>query len=114
VVDEIHRVLTPGGEAILMVYNWYSWLNLLGALCGVALKHEDAPVLNTYSIREFKDLLRGFSQVQIIPERFPVKTRLHRGLKATIYNTGFVGAFDFIPRAMVRPFGWHLMAKAIK
>jgi SAM-dependent methyltransferase len=113
-VAEIHRVLKPGGEAILMVYNRYSWLNLLAALCGVALEHEDAPVLKKYSIREFRGLLRGFSQVQIIPERFPVKTRLHRGMKATLYNTCFVGAFDLIPKAIVRPFGWHLMAKAIK
>jgi 2-polyprenyl-3-methyl-5-hydroxy-6-metoxy-1,4-benzoquinol methylase len=113
-VCEIYRVLKPGGEAILMVYNRYSWLNLLAALCGVALEHEDAPVLKKYSIREFRGLLRGFSQVQIIPERFPVKTRLHRGMKATLYNTCFVGAFDLIPKAIVRPFGWHLMAKAIK
>jgi 2-polyprenyl-3-methyl-5-hydroxy-6-metoxy-1,4-benzoquinol methylase len=113
-VDEIHRVLTPGGEAILMVYHRYSWLNLLAALCGVALEHEDAPVLKKYSIHDFRDLLRGFSRVQIIPERFPVKTRLHRGMKATLYNTCVVGAFDLLPRAIVRPFGWHLMAKAIK
>jgi len=70
--------------------------------------------LKKYSIREFRDLLRGFAQVRIIPERFPVKTRLHRGLKAIVYNTCFVGTFNLIPRAMVRPFGWHLMAKAIK
>jgi SAM-dependent methyltransferase len=113
-IREIYRVLEPGGEAILMVYNRYSWLNLLAALFGVALEHEDAPVLRKYSLREFRDLLGGFSQVQIIPERFPVKTRLHRGMKATVYNTCFVGAFDLIPRAIVRPFGWHLMAKAIK
>jgi 2-polyprenyl-3-methyl-5-hydroxy-6-metoxy-1,4-benzoquinol methylase len=113
-VDEIHRVLKPGGEAILMVYNRYSWLNLLGYLFGVPLEHEDAPVLKKYSIREFRSLLRGFSRAQIIPERFPVKTRLHRGMKAVVYNTCFVGAFNLIPRAVVRPFGWHLMAKVIK
>jgi SAM-dependent methyltransferase len=113
-VDEIHRVLKPGGEALLMVYHRYSWLNLLAALCGVALEHEDAPVLKKYSIGEFRALLRGFARVQIIPERFPVTTRLHRGMKATVYNTCFVGLFNRIPRALVRPLGWHLMAKAIK
>jgi hypothetical protein len=97
-----------------MVYNRYSWLNLLGWLFGVPLEHEDAPVLNKYSIREFRDMLQGFSRVETIPERFPVKTRLHRGVKAMVYNGLFVGAFNLIPRAIVRPFGWHLMAKAIK
>jgi 2-polyprenyl-3-methyl-5-hydroxy-6-metoxy-1,4-benzoquinol methylase len=113
-VREIYRVLKPGGEAILMVYNRYSWLNLLAALFGVALEHEDAPVLEKHSIGEFRALLRGFARVQIIPERFPVATRLHRGVKATVYNACFVGLFNRIPRALVRPFGWHLMAKAIE
>jgi ubiquinone/menaquinone biosynthesis C-methylase UbiE len=113
-IREIHRVLKPGGEAILMVYNRRSWLNLLASLFGVPLEHEDAPVLSKYSIREFRNMLRAFSHVQIIPERFPVKTRLHRGMKAIVYNTCFVGAFNLIPKAIVRPFGWHLMAKALK
>jgi hypothetical protein len=80
----------------------------------VQLEHEDAPILRKYSIDEFRRILRDFSHVEIIPERFPVKTRLHRGLKALVYNSFFVGVFNLIPRWIVRPFGWHLMAKAIK
>lgn len=113
-VSEIHRVLRPRGLAILMVYNTYSWLNALSALCGIALEHEDAPAFQTFSIREFRHILRDFSRADIAPERFPVKTRLHRGLKATAYNTLFVGAFNLIPRPIVRPLGWHLMARAIR
>lgn len=97
-----------------MVYNRYSWLNLMATLFGVKLEHEDAPVLRKYSIREFRHMLRHFSRVEIIPERFPVKTRLHHGLKAMVYNSVFVSAFHLLPRASVRPFGWHLMAKAVK
>jgi SAM-dependent methyltransferase len=113
-IHEIHRVLRPGGEAILMVYNRYSWLNLLARLFGVKLEHEDAPVLRKYSRREFRRMLRRFSQVQIVPERFPVKTRLHSGMQAVVYNAVFVSAFRLLPRALVRPFGWHLMARAVK
>lgn len=113
-IDEIHRVLKPGGEAIMMVYNKYSWLNLMSRLFGVELEHQDAPVLRKFSIRQFKKMLSKFSHVQIIPERFPVKTRLHHGLKAALYNGLFVGTFNLIPRPLVRWSGWHLMAKAIK
>lgn len=113
-VREIHRVLRPGGEAILMVYNRYSWLNFLSKVMKVGLEHEDAPVLNKYSIGEFRRMLNLFSRVKIIPERFPVRTRLQQGVKAVIYNTFFVGAFNLIPRPLVRPLGWHIMAKAIK
>src|SRR6266508_5101905 len=42
-IAEIHRVLRPGGEAILMVYNKYSWLNLMRKVTRVSLEHEDAP-----------------------------------------------------------------------
>jgi SAM-dependent methyltransferase len=111
---EIHRVLKPGGEAILMVYNRYSWLNLLSKLFRVKLEYEDAPAFKKYSIPEYRRILDCFSHVEVIPERFPVKSRLHTGLRAAAYNALFVGAFNLIPKAIVRPFGWHLMAKVLK
>ena len=113
-INEIHRVLKPGGEAIMMVYNKHSWLNLMRKVTKVPLEHEDAPVLKTFSIREFKYLLSPFQNYRIIPERFPVKTKLHSGWKARLFNNVFVGTFNLIPRAWTRPFGWHLMAFAIK
>ena len=113
-IDEIYRVVKPGGEAIMMVYNKYSWLNFLSKLMKVELEHEDAPVLRKYSINEFKKMLNKFSKVEIIPERFPVKTRLHHGIKAKLYNSIFVELFDVFPRSIVRPLGWHIMAKAIR
>ena len=113
-IDDIHRVLRPGGEAILMLYNRYSWMYLLSKVSGAKLEHQHAPVFKVFSIREFRRMVGGFSHVRITPERFPVKTRLHRGLKAAVYNGLFVGAFNLVPRPIVRPFGWHLMAKAVK
>lgn len=94
----------------MMVYNRHSWLNALSKVMKVGLEHEDAPVLRKYTIGEFRDLLRPFAKVQIIPERFPVRTRLHGGLKATLYNDVFVNMFNLLPRRLVRPLGWHLMA----
>lgn len=113
-ISEIHRVLRPKGQAIVMVYNTYSWLLALSKIMKVELEHEDAPVIRTYSIKEFKQMLRPFAKVEIIPERFPVPSRLHHGLKATLYNKLFVGLFNALPRSIVRPLGWHLMAFASK
>jgi SAM-dependent methyltransferase len=114
IVEEAQRVLAPGGAAIFMVYNRVSWLHALSKLMKVELEHEDAPVLRLYSIPEFRDLIRGFSKTTIVPERFPVKSRLHKGWKAAAYNSLFVGAFNAIPRPLVRRFGWHLMAICVK
>ncbi len=109
-VAECHRVLKPGGTAIFMVYNRVSWLNALSKVMKVALEHEDAPVLKKYSIAEFRDLLTPFAEARIVPERFPVKSRLHKGWKGVAFNTMFVGTFNTLPRSWVRPLGWHLMA----
>ena len=109
-VAECRRVLKPGGTAVFQVYNRISWLNALSKLMKVGLEHEDAPVLKKYSIGEFRALLAGFSEVRIVEERFPVKSRLHGGWKGTLFNTLFVGTFNALPRRWVRRFGWHLLA----
>jgi SAM-dependent methyltransferase len=109
-VDECHRVLKPGGEAIFQVYNRISWLNALSKVMNVPLEHEDAPVLRKYSAAEFRALLSGFREVRIVEERFPVKSRLHGGWKGLAFNTFFVGSFNALPRSLVRRFGWHLLA----
>ena len=109
-IDECRRVLKPGGEAVFQVYNRVSWLNALSKLMKVPLEHEDAPVLQKYSRGEFRNLLRGFSEVRLVEERFPVKSRLHKGWKGLLFNTFFVGAFNALPRPLVKRFGWHLLA----
>lgn len=113
-INELHRVLRPGGEAILMVYNKHSWLNAISILARVELEHEDAPVLRKVTIKQFRAMLAPFAEVRIVAERFPVRSRLHKGIKATLYNDLFVGAFNLLPKALIRPFGWHIMAFANK
>jgi hypothetical protein len=80
----------------------------------VPLEHEDAPILRKFSVSELKQLLHRFHDYRIVPERFPVKTRLHSGWKALLFNNVFVGAFNLMPKPWIRPFGWHLMAFAVK
>jgi len=112
--EEAYRVLKPGGTFIGMVYNRNGWLNVMSRFFKVGLEHEDAPVLDKYSIGEFKQLLSAFSEVEIVPERFPVKSKLHGGLKGLLFNTFFVGAFNALPKSWVKKSGWHLMAFARK
>ncbi len=109
-VAECHRVLKPDGVAVYMVYNRRSWLHALSKVMKVGLEHEDAPVLRLFSIGEYRRLLAPFQRVEVLPERFPVASRLHGGWKGALYNGLFVGAFNLLPRRIVRPLGWHLMA----
>jgi len=113
-IDEARRVLKTGGSAIFMVYNRFSWLNALSKVMKVGLEHEDAPVLTKYSAGQFRKMLEGFSAVSLVTERFPVSTRLHKGIKGWLYNRLFVPLFDIIPRPLIRPLGWHIMAFCVK
>jgi SAM-dependent methyltransferase len=109
-VQEVRRVLAPGGTAFFQVYNRRSWLNALSKLMKVDLEHEDAPVLRKYTLGEFRTLLQPFPNAHFITERFPVKTRLHGGWKGVLFNTVFVSAFNALPRSITRRLGWHLLA----
>jgi 2-polyprenyl-3-methyl-5-hydroxy-6-metoxy-1,4-benzoquinol methylase len=109
-VREIHRVLKPGGQAILMTVNRKSWLFALQKLMKVEIDHPDSPVFRKYSTAEFREMLAPFSHVRIVPERFPVATLVHKGLKARLFNLLFVGTFNVMPRSLTRRTGHHLMA----
>jgi ubiquinone/menaquinone biosynthesis C-methylase UbiE len=113
-VRECHRVVKPGGRGIFMVYNRHGWLNLMSKVMKVDLEHGDAPVLTLFTIDEFRRLLAPFREVEIVPERFPVVSKLHKGWKAKLYNGVFVGAFNALPRPLVRRWGWHLMGLCVK
>ncbi len=110
IIKEIHRVLKPGGQAIIMTVNRHSWLMVMHKLMGVEIDYLDSPVFHPYTISEFRNLLRPFSQVNIIPERFPVRTVVHKGVKGLLYNVLFVDLFNLLPRSITRRTGYHLMA----
>lgn len=109
-VAEVHRVLRPGGQAILMTVNRKSWLFFLQKIMKVEIDYPDAPAFHPFTISEFRELLSPFAECRIVPERFPVATKVHSGLKARLFNTFFVGAFNALPRGLVQPLGHHLMA----
>jgi len=114
IARECHRVVKPGGQAIFMNYNKWSWLMLLSKVAKVGLEHDDAPVFRPVSGRTLRGYLAPFDEVRIEGERFPVKSRLHKGLMGILYNSMFVPAFKILPKAIVRPLGWHWMAYCTK
>lgn len=109
-VREIQRVLRPDGLAILMTVNRKSWMNWLRHVMKVDIDHLDSPVFRHMTIAEFRAVLQPFASVEIVPERFPVPTKVHGGAKALLYNTLFVGLFNALPSSWTRRSGHHLLA----
>jgi len=109
-IAEIHRVLKPGGHALLMTINRRSWLYRLHRSFGVKLDYCDAPIFRHFDPAEFADLTSRFDQRQIRVERFPVRTEVHNGWKATLYNTLFVDLYNAMPERLIGQSGYHLLA----
>lgn len=115
-ISEIYRVLKPGGEALVVLYHARSWYWLMIKLTATNVESEtgDPPIVNVHTVREARELFKCFRQVQIVFERFPRRTRRRKGWKGLLFNWLVVPAFHMIPRPLIRPFGWHLIVKAIK
>jgi SAM-dependent methyltransferase len=112
VVEEAHRVLRPGGEAVLMVYNRRSWMwpliRAFGAQIGSG--HADAPGFRTYTREEFEGLVEAFPQRRFLAERLPFEVTRREGLSSSFVNRGLAPLRRALPDRWLRPYGWHLMA----
>ena len=115
-VDEVFRVLRPGGEAIVMLYNRHSWFNLVALLSRTPIEHpeREAPIVRRYSVGECRRLFRKFQRVEIRVERFPKPTLKFDNLLAKLNNYVLVPLFRVVPYALKRPWGWHIMIRATK
>jgi len=115
-IAEVHRVLKPGGEAIIMLYNRNSWLSFVAWVSGTNIEHaeKDAPIIRKYSTRECRELFRDYSNVRIHVDRFPKRTRKFDNLFGKLNNYLLVPFFEILPDAIRRPLGWHIMIRANK
>jgi ubiquinone/menaquinone biosynthesis C-methylase UbiE len=114
-IDQIFRVLKPGGEANILLHNRFSWYVLLARLSGANLVHpsRDPSVNRLHTNRSARRLFADFSRVHVYSDRFPTKTP-RAGSLAPVYNSLVVPLAQRLPRAMLNPFGYYLIIKAIK
>jgi SAM-dependent methyltransferase len=115
-ISEAHRVLKPGGEAVVMLYNRNSWFALAAKLSGTPIEHpeKDAPIIRLFSTRECRELFQGFTDVDLHVNRFPKRTLKFHSLAAKLNNHVLVPFFGLVPRRVKTPFGWHIMIRARK
>jgi ubiquinone/menaquinone biosynthesis C-methylase UbiE len=115
VVEEIFRVLKPGGKTQVLLHNRFSWYALLARTSGTPLVNaeKDPPVNRLYSAREARRLFRNFASCRILRDRIPDRTTRPGGL-ARLYNWAFVPFARALPSTVMRTVGYYLIAHAVK
>lgn len=105
-IQEAHRVLKPGGQALVMLYNRHSLNEVVHRITRIPFEEKDAvcPVVRRFSIPETRKLFRKFSSVEINKEY--------------LFGEGYGKLFWLTPSWIYKPMsslvGWHLMIRATK
>lgn len=105
-IDEVHRVLRPGGTALIMLYHRRSLNELVHRLLRVPFEEKDelCPVVRRYTRQQARQLFARFRDVRIEVEY--------------LFGEGYGPVYRWFPkplyRALSRRFGWHLMITATR
>ena len=115
-IGEVWRVLRPGGKILIILYHRHSWFYLLHRLSGINIEFasDDAPIINSYTRAELREMFGRFSDIAIETEYYYPLPTGRSGALPFLYNSVFVRLFRALPAGMVRRFGWHLVLTARK
>ena len=105
-IDEVYRVLKPGGEARIMLYNRHSLNELIHQITRIPFeeKHEICPVVRRFTKNETRRMFRRF-------------THLTQSFEY-VFGEGYGKVYKYTPKFlyhfMSRTVGWHIMITAQK
>jgi len=106
-INEVYRVMKPGGKGFIMLYAKYSLNNFVHILSKIPFENphgtnkvaKDAPFVYRYSRGDIKRMFRKFRTVKIEKEY--------------LFGAGWGKIYDFTPKPVYRFFskilGWHLL-----
>jgi ubiquinone/menaquinone biosynthesis C-methylase UbiE len=106
-IDEVYRVLKPGGVALIMLYHKDSlnyWAHVVTNTQYDGFKGDWCPVERAYTKGQARNMFSKFSTVKLKPDY--------------LFGTGWGRLNWFAPMFIKKPlgklFGWHLMIRATK
>lgn len=116
-IKEAHRVLKPGGRAIIShFYRKPSWMYLLHRWGreNIEYRQEDPPVNEFLTEQEILAMFEGFEVVEAVQEHYRALPVCRRGLKAALYKYGFKPVYNLIPESIAKRFAYKYSVTAVK
>lgn len=116
-IGEIHRVLKPGGRAVISHFyrrpSWMYWLSRLGRE-NIEYEEEDPPVNDFLTEREILDMFEGFEIVEAVQDHYRALPVARRGVKAALYTWIFRPVYNLLPERLAKRLAYKLSVTAIK
>lgn len=116
-IREAHRVLKPGGIAMIShFYRKPSWMYVLNRVGreNIEFKDEDPPVNTFYTEDEVLEMFEGFDIEETAREHYRALPVARKGLKATLYRWGFKPVYNLLPEGLAKALAYKFSVTAIK
>jgi ubiquinone/menaquinone biosynthesis C-methylase UbiE len=116
-IQEVRRVLKPGGRAIIShFYRKPSWMYLIHRLGreNIEFKEDDPPVNEFYTEDEILAMFEGFKILAAVQEHYRALQVSRTGLKAALYTYGFRPVYNLIPEPLARRLAYKFSVTAAK
>lgn len=116
-IDEVYRVLKPGGRAIIShFYRKPSWMYALSVWGKEPIEahDEDPPVNEFYRESEILVMFRRFVVVEAAREHYRALPVAKRGPKAVLYTRIFRPVYNRVPRFLAQYLAYKLSVTAVK
>lgn len=116
VMDEVLRVLRPGGTVQAIVHHRYSWYVALAKVSGANLVDPmgDPQPNRLFTRTQVRRLFQRFDRLEIHGDRLPTSRSKRSGWTSRLFNAVVVPTARTVPRRILSPLGYYLVVQGRK